>query len=101
VDECPSGYEIYLEQCVVEGLRCPTGYAINNEGDNCILKNIICDKGFQLNDDQSGCIPIPQGALPFPFFISSACVLFIVIAGQIKSKKQKFLTSLIKLLSFV
>jgi proprotein convertase subtilisin/kexin type 5 len=73
--------------CVIEGLRCPFGWKVDEWGTGCELVNQVCETNYELNWDKSACIPISTFWIPFPIVITMAVLCIVPIVSKIKFKK--------------
>ena len=99
---CPAGYEANADaHCVIKGLRCPFGQAVNALGNGCELKVQVCENGFTLNVARDKCVPGPGSCVPFPMIIT-ICVLSLPIwLSYYRTKQTRVSTNLIAVISFI
>ena len=102
VTSCPTGFVIDLDdstRCVLEGLRCPFGYEIDQSGTACEPSLVVCASGYKVNDERTKCIPEPGTIVPFPFFIIFLLMFIVILIGYIKNRQQMLTTTTIAAIS--
>jgi len=89
VSQCPDLFSPdpnYKLRCILTGLICPFGYAINETtGDSCYLKARICEGTDILNYDKTKCIPQPKIFIPLPLIIVFIVGAIIIIRDKKKN----------------
>ena len=85
---------------MINGLRCPFGFKVNEFGNACVLQNQVCEKDYELNHDKTACVPISTFYIPFPILITMILFCIVPIVSKVKFRNSKIVPNFTVVISF-